>query len=402
MKFRSLFFAPLVLMLVAGCAQESPATAQPSPAEQSEATTAPTATAEPSPTTAPSPPPAPSNTPPPSATPRPTRTPTPEPLLFASAADFGDDRNPLTGELVDDPAVLRRRPIAVKISNHPGSYTRPQAGLSQADLVFEHVTEVDITRFTAVFYDETPPAVGPIRSGRLIDLEIPLMYDAAFAYSGSSIGVAYKLGASSFNDRILRTGAPGYYRTGEDKPFEHTLYGDMATWYTVLDERGLNAPPQFNSYMAFSEEAPEGGQPADHVHIDYRDVVRVDWDYDETSGRYLRWTDGEEHLDKNTGEQLSAANVIIIFAHHETDYSICERQVGDVCYQHSEEIHIWGEGEAIILRNGQQFPATWVRRQPDEMLTFVDEDGNPIPLQIGNSWFQVLPTHYDEPVTIEP
>ena len=36
------------------------------------------------------------------------------------------------------------------------------------------------------------------------------------------------------------------------------------------------------------------------------------------------------------------------------------------------------------------------------MLTFVDGDGNPVPLQIGNTWFQVLPTHYEDPVTIEP
>ena len=35
--------------------------------------------------------------------------------------------------------------------------------------------------------------VGSIRSGRLIDLEIPRMYDAAFAYSGSSAGVRQRM-----------------------------------------------------------------------------------------------------------------------------------------------------------------------------------------------------------------
>lgn len=402
MRIRPLLFLLVALLLAAGCTQESPPIAGPTTAAQPAATLEPTSQPSATSTVAPSATPAPSNTPPPSATPRPTRTPTPEPLLLTSAEDFGNDRNPLTGELVSDPNVLQRRPIAVKISNHPGGYVRPQAGLSQADLVFEHITEANITRFTAVFYDETPPDVGPIRSGRLIDLEIPLMYDAAFAYSGSSIGVAFKLSASTFNDRILRTGVPGYYRTGEDKPYEHTLYADMQRWYEVLDERELNVPPQFNSYMAFSEEPPEGGEPAGRLYINYRDVVTVDWEYDEASGRYLRWTDGEEHRDKNNDQQLSAANVVLIFAQHQTDYSICERQVGNECYAFSEEIFIWGEGEAIILRDGQQFPATWVREQRNEMLTFVDGDGNPVPLQIGNTWFQVLPTHYEDPVTIEP
>ena len=72
-----------------------------------------------------------------------------------TAADFGTDRNPLTGELVQHPANLQRRPIAVKLSNAPAKYTRPQSGLNDADLIFEHTTERNLTRFTAIFYGNT-------------------------------------------------------------------------------------------------------------------------------------------------------------------------------------------------------------------------------------------------------
>ena len=58
-------------------------------------------------------------------------TATPTPLLLMAPEDFGEDRNPLTGELVEDPELLQRRPIAVKISNSPAEFVRPQAGLSQ-------------------------------------------------------------------------------------------------------------------------------------------------------------------------------------------------------------------------------------------------------------------------------
>ncbi|MFN2276422.1 MAG: DUF3048 domain-containing protein, partial [Candidatus Promineifilaceae bacterium] len=94
-------------------------------------------------------------------------------------SEFGDDRNPLTGELVSDPANLQRRPLAVKLSNAPAVYTRPQSGLNDADLVFEHTTEGNLTRFTAIIYGKTPPRLGPVRSARLIDIELPAMYDAA-------------------------------------------------------------------------------------------------------------------------------------------------------------------------------------------------------------------------------
>ncbi|MCA9946202.1 MAG: DUF3048 domain-containing protein, partial [Anaerolineales bacterium] len=83
----------------------------------------------------------------PTPTAMPTATATPEPVAIYSAADFGTDRNPLTGERMADPSVLERRPLAIKISNNPASYTRPQHGIGQADIVFEHVTETNITRF---------------------------------------------------------------------------------------------------------------------------------------------------------------------------------------------------------------------------------------------------------------
>ena len=44
--------------------------------------------------------------------------------------NFPADVNPLTGEQVEDPQVLQRRPIAIKVSNYP-ALVRPQAGSKQ-------------------------------------------------------------------------------------------------------------------------------------------------------------------------------------------------------------------------------------------------------------------------------
>ena len=325
---------------------------------------------------------------------------TPAPVLLLTGADFGDDRNPLTGEVVTDTAALQRRPIAVKLSNSPAQYTRPQAGLGQADLVFEHPTEGPITRFTAVFYGRTPPDVGPIRSARLIDVEIPAMYDAALAYSGASIGVSRKLGGADFRARLLRSDEPGYYRTGADKPWEHTLHGDPEGFWQALEAKGENRAPVFGSFMAFSSEPPMGGEPAGAVTVEYRDWTTVEWRYDGENGRYWRWTDGEAHRDANSGEQVSAANVVAVFALHQLDMSICEYQVGDTCQAFSTEIQIWGQGRAIVFRDGREYDVTWRRENRGDMLTFYDENGDPLPLQIGNTWFQVVPVHYVEPVTV--
>ena len=40
------------------------------------------------------------------------------------------------------------------------------------------------------------------------------------------------------------------------------------------------------------------------------------------------------------------------------------------------------------------FEGYWKRAQPSDMLTFYFEDGNPIPLKRGNSWFEMLPLDF--------
>jgi hypothetical protein len=253
-----------------------------------------------------------------------------------------------------------------------------------------------------IVYGQTPEKVGPIRSARLIDVELPAMYDAALVFSGSSIGVSSRLFGSDFRARILRSYEPGYYRTGEDKPWEHTLYGIPADFWGALEAKELNTRPQLNQVMAFSELAPEGGEAISEAEIRYRDWTVINWRYQAEEGRYLRWVDGEEHLDANDGRQLSAINVILIFVDTTIDETICEFQQGDRCLAFSTEHHLEGEGRAIILRDGRAFEGLWRRAERHDLLTFVSEAGEPLPLQIGNSWIQVIPTWYEDTHTLIP
>ena len=340
-------------------------------------------------------------TPFPTVTVIPTSTPLPG-IELTAPEDFGTNRNPLTGEIVAEPENLLRRPLAIKVSNSPPQYARPQNGLSQADLVFEHVTEADITRFTAIFYSQTPPDIGPVRSARLIDKELPAMYDAALAMSGAHPVVSQRLHGSDIGDRILRSHETGFYRTGEDKPWEHTLHADPAGLWQAIAAHDENRPPEFTSWMTFSTIPPQGGAPANRVQIAYDTYTLVEWVYNPANGRYARWADGEATIDANNGEQITAANVILLTAIHEKDHSICLTHSNGVCSDWPIEIQIWGQGDAIILRDGKQYPVTWLRENRSDMFTFVDADGNPVPLQIGNSWFQVLPHYYENPVTISP
>ena len=336
------------------------------------------------------------------APPTPEVTPMPDTVVLAPEAAAFAGRNPLTGEEVADPESLNRRPITVKLSNAPADYTRPQAGLNDADIIFEHWTEGAVTRFTALFYGTVPPNVGPVRSARLIDLELPAMYDAMLAFSGASVGVNQRLNASDFSDRLLRAAEPGFYRTGDtSKAFEHTLYIRMDQLWQAVADKGFNTAPVFGTYNAFTEVAPEGGSPAGKIFIDYK-TEKVEWVWDAEIGKFRRWMDFEEHVDANTEEQVTAANVIFLTPYHVNDANICEQINNGVCAALSIEIQLWGSGPAVVFRDGQRFDVTWHRDGRNDQLTFTDAAGNPFPLQIGNTWVQLVPGYLPNPLTVTP
>ena len=339
------------------------------------------------------------NTPEPTTTSEPTIVePTAEVITLDVAEAFArENRNPLTGEVVEDPTVLDRRPILCKISNSPPQYTRPQAGLNDADLVFEYFTEGNITRFSAIFYDTTPPNVGPVRSARLPDMELVPMYDAYLCFSGASIGVSERIfGSNQLSWRAVRSQYGGYYRTGDtSKPFEHTLYANLEEMWDYLDSTlETNQKPEYAVQTVFSSATPLNSASATQLKLSWDSFGTVEWVYDEETGNYLRSADGEPSVDANTGKQIEATNLIFIKAPHFIDYNICEYQGETECLAFATEIQIWGGGFVSIFRDGRQINGSWKREdrnQAGAMFTFFDEQNNPIPLQIGNSWIHLLP-----------
>lgn len=329
-----------------------------------------------------------------------TATPTPEPTeelesLPAAWSTPAPDVCPLTNLPLSDPALLDRRPLAIKIQNAPIS--RPQYGLPEADIVYEHLSEAGITRFTGIYLCQDVQKIGSTRSARFIDLEIPAMYRSLMAFSGTSAGLYPKFLNADFYDREFCYGwglhAEGFYRDKELReqgiPIEHTLFGDPVKIWEIAEKEGINEPQELRA-MHFSEEVPEGSQPATHVRIPYphRGMI-VDYRYDPDIGAYLRWDGGDPHVDAASGEQISVTNVIVVYATH-VDTDIYEDEPRR--NHPSVQIQLWGTGPAVVFRDGQAFEGLWARPHRDDMLVFRDSTGQmPIPLKPGNTWIQLVP-----------
>ncbi|MEA3338146.1 MAG: DUF3048 domain-containing protein [Chloroflexota bacterium] len=313
-----------------------------------------------------------------------------DPTLIGNGT-LPDNVAPFTALEVPDPSVLEHMAVAVKISNSP--IVRPQSGLSTADIVIEHLAEGGITRFTAVYHSQDAERIGSVRSARLIDLEIPVLFDSFLVYSGASGEVTRLLDSSDFADTTLSDvrGDPGFYRLEvPGRAYDHTLFTDTQLLWQIAESQNWTDPPRQRGWV-WSHELPEDVDPATTVEIPYSEEYSdVQYLYNSDPGLYQRSILGKPHLEELTGEQLTAANVVVLYVHH-VDTLITE----DVLGSKSMEIQLWGQGPMQLFRDGVAKEGIWLRPNRDAPLLFVDGNFKPIPLKPGNTWIQIVPLDMD-------
>lgn len=308
---------------------------------------------------------------------------------------YPEQVNPLTGLVVEDAEMFNRRPMLIKISNFP-PVVRPQSGLNQADIVWEHLLAGGVTRFSALFWSNPVEQVGPIRSARLVDLELAHMYRALFVYSGMAQGT---IDAMNRNGQISAQAiggsgpCPALCRIPEEGlALEHTLYGDVSALYTESVARGRATAPQPIYGMAFSEEVPDDGVPLDAITVHYAETD-VEWMYDTALGRWLRGQDGEPHFEALSESQVNAANVLIFEDDHVIQPFVSDQYWGPPNFAFS--VNFIGRGRVYLLRDGRYYAGYWERPTRDDPLTYFDLNGNVLPFKPGNTFVNLVPRWID-------
>ena len=304
------------------------------------------------------------------------------------------DVNPLTGLPIVDPALLERRPILVKVQNVPRE-SRPQWGLSQADIVYEYYIEYGDTRFAAVYYGNDSH-VGPIRSARHVDIQLVQMYKALFVFGGAYDDLFELLLASDFADRLIREGPNTAAALTRLDPYGvNYLMVDTRAVEEVIALYGMeNSQPDLSG-MTFAVELPQGAQTGTDLFVRFSGGMYSHWQYEPSSGGYLRFSDAENDYDRNnavyaqqydrqTEEPILAENVVIILAPYAELSKETDTSAGVY------DVDLLGKGEAFLARDGVIQSVFWVREEADNVLTLVDGDGNPVPFKPGRTWFELM------------
>ncbi len=321
---------------------------------------------------------------------------------------------PLNGEMYtkqEQEAWSKYRPLAVMIENHVEA--RPQSGLSYADVVYEAVAEGGITRFMAVFYCGLAARnvdVAPVRSARTYFLPWVLEYDALYNHVGGA-GVCSD---DTVDDRAkalcqidqynihdmdqFGISFPTCYRNYDRLPHpvatEHTMtcvtdkllsLAAQRGW-TNVDANGVAWDKNFQSWK-FKDDAKLSDRTASFsasfvAWKGYESDYGVRWDYDRATNTYKRFNGGVAHIDLESKQQLTAHDVVILFA----------KETGPV----DEHGHLLyaniGSGDALVFEDGKVIKGTWQKPLRTSRTKFYDGTGKEINFNRGQIWIEMLPT----------
>lgn len=294
--------------------------------------------------------------------------------------------NYLTGLPFAAGADKTSRPVAVMINN--AKIALPQSGLTNADIIYEAVTEGGVTRLMALYSDiDSIERVGPVRSARDQFIEMMLPLNAIYVHIGTSSSAERMLNFYSYQD------IDGIYlgflafeydsNLAKVKSAEHCWFTNKDLIKAGIEKTGITTKNSFYPAFEFVEygKSPRklSGAVANTVSFSYSDYADVSFAYDESSGKYMKSAFGAPHMDADTNLQLSFDNVFVI--------------VANVGIQEENGVlpdFDLSAGKGYYFNGGKCEEITWQKGNPEDPLLLFDKHGDILQVNTGKSYVGIL------------
>lgn len=295
-------------------------------------------------------------------------------------------RNPLTGEILDEPQTSRI--FACSINNVPAAM--PMHGVGQADIFFEMFVNDYCTRGLALFSDiSAVEAVGSLRSLRYNFTDLCQTYDAIVLHVSGSNQVLKDLAASGVPNLSAENDGGNYSfrdqsRINAGYAWEHCLFARGQAARDYAESRGIRVTREEHADygLRFTQDGtPAQGEDAGTVTINLiHDGVKKQnlMRYDREKGGYLFHQFGQLMIDGASQEPIIFENVIVMFCtvENESVYHIAD---------------LIGSGEGYFACGGKIIPIRWTHEAMDKPIVFTLADGTPLELGVGSSYIAIAP-----------
>lgn len=297
---------------------------------------------------------------------------------------------------------------------------RPQAGLTEAGVVFEAIAEAGITRFAAIYQNPSSAVIGPIRSLRIYYLQWDTPFDCTIVHAGGS-GDALAAVQNGYKD--LTENYTYMYRGTYGSRLWNNLFTTSSYLAQFSSDHGYNT----SNIKGFNRMTPDEAEkdridsgvlsqlvitePSDgdtseievsvpNININFGGWANfnVRYNYNPESNSYNRsYESGVSHdVYECPAENLGERNPEDVCALRQLSPSVVvamvvnEKRASD---NYHEDITTIGSGDVYIFQNGMALKGTWKKDSVADQIKFFGENGEEIPLVPGQTFVEAIPSY---------
>jgi len=342
-----------------------------------------------------------------------TTTTEPEDPLYDPNIDFAV--NPVTG--VQDMATENegKRSVAVVINNIKAAL--PARGVSEADLIYEYVTEGGITRLLCVFADiGNAPELGSLRSARIVACDLANGTNSIFIHFGREPrAVSYlasnkidhldgnnmsggKYSSSDYDDGYVKLASGIFF--WRDKAWskvrssEHTAVSDGTHIKEAIEYKNISLDgecPRFFNFVPDSSKDLENGEDCTYAKVKISGYMKnAIFEYNEEDGLYYKSEYGDPQIDENNDEQVAVTNVFVLY---------CRVTLASDDYR--TDYHFDEGGDGYYISAGKKINVTWTKETTSDQIKVFNEAGEEVEVNRGKSYVCLCEKSYKDDISFE-
>ena len=305
---------------------------------------------------------------------------------------------------------------------------RPQAGLTEAPVVFEAIAEAGITRFAALFQNAKSEVIGPIRSLRSYYLDWDTPFDCTVVHAGGATDAIAALRAGGYREvdeslvymwrnyssywapnnlftsaaLLEKAAADDGYSTSNPQTLPRLTPKEAEELVaTARKNAGLDQPEnsEDSSENTAAESADSVTPLVKEFSVNFGSVATFNtvYRYDENTNTYNRsYASGEDHIVYDcidTGKAQPDPKTDCGLARQVSPSAVAVMNVDEYLdtdnYHHV--IQTIGTGTAHIFQNGTVTRGTWKKSSKSAQIEFKDDNGNTIAFTPGQLWIAAIP-----------
>lgn len=295
---------------------------------------------------------------------------------------------PLDGVMTDLESSTRH-PLAIMVENHVDA--RPHIGINRASILYEAIAEGGITRYMAMYGTYDTDTVGPVRSARTYYVDWAHGYNAYYAHVGGNIDALDKISAENILDLDQFRYPSAYWRDSNIRASsEHTMFASTPKLRAIAAENKYPTANNFTVYKFKDDPASDSAEgkalsEGQKVSVNFGNTAtyNVVFDYDKKTNSYLRSLAGSPDLDRNTKEQITAKDIVVMTVQRQSAITRINEQGWNMTTV--------GEGQAKIYLDGKEIQGKWKKSSATDREIFYDSTGKEITFNRGKLWICVIP-----------